>query len=425
MKYSVRKSRFGATLLPLAGVCVCALQLSAADWPQWRGPQRDGTSVEKGLLREWPKAGPRLLWKIKEAGSGFSTPAVVGDRIYLLGNVGVENESVRCFSVTDGKQLWTTQLGKVGNPDQKPSYPGSRSTPTVDGDRLYALSSDGDLACLDAAKGTLRWKKSLRGDFAGKPGQWAYSESPLVDGQAVICTPGGSAATLLALNKQTGEVLWKTALPDGDEAGYASPVQVETGGVRQYVLVTQKGLVGVEAKTGKTLWRYAKAVSRFGANIPSPVVSGDSIYTSGAGTGGAIVKLTGKDGGVTAEQLFFEAKYPVSIGGAVKVGGYLYGTTGQALQCIDWATGKIQWEERAMGAAAICTADGLLYLHGENGEIALVEASPEAYREKGRFTPPELPARANQMEKAWAYPVLANGRLYVRDTTTLWCFAVK
>jgi outer membrane protein assembly factor BamB len=398
---------------------------AAADWPQWRGPNRDGHSPEKGLLQEWPKDGPKLLWQITDAGSGYSTPAVIGDRLYVLGNEGLENEFVAARSTADGKRAWSTRLGNVGQPKQNPNFPAARSTPTVKGELLYALGSDGDLACVETATGKLRWQKNLRTDFAGKPGTWAYAESPLVDGDTVIATPGGSEATLVALNRKTGDVLWKCALPEGDEAGYASAIVVETGGIRQYVQLLQKGLVGIEAKTGKFLWRFAKSVSKFNANIPSPVASGDIIYVGSAGTGGGAVKLTAKDGGVAAEELYFESKLPTAIGGAVKVGDFLYGTTGAAMLCIEFKTGQVRWEERALGTASLCFADGRLFLHAESGEVGLVEPSSEGYREKGRFTPPNQPKRINNMEKAWAYPVVANGRLYLRDHGSVWCYAIK
>jgi len=426
MKLSPLSQRgFQVTLLAFTFL-TCAIQpLCAIDWPQWRGPNRDGLSQEKGLLKEWPKEGPKLLWKISDAGSGYSTPAVVGDRIYLLGNEGMENESVRALSATDGKQVWSTRLGKVGNPNQKPPFPAARSTPTVDGDVLYALGSDGDLACVETATGKVRWQKSLRSDFGGKPGQWAYSESPLVDGDTLVCTPGGSEATLVALNKKSGDVIWKCAQPEGDQAAYASVIIVNVGGIKQYVQLLQKGLVGVRADTGKPLWRFAKAVSQYGANIPTPVASGNIIYVGSAGTGGGAVKLTAKNGGIEAEQIYFESKYPTAIGGAVKVGDHLYGTTGQAMLCLEFATGKILWEERAFGASSLCHADGRIYVHSENGEVGLVEPLPDAYREKGRFTPGEPPKRSQAMEKAWAFPVVANGKLFIRDHGSLWCYSIK
>ena len=402
-----------------------SLSAAANDWPQWRGPQRNGISQETGLLKEWPKDGPELQWKVAAIGSGYSTPAVVGERLYLLANEGLDNEFVEALAVQDGKRIWSTKLGRVGHPKQDPNFPAARSTPTMDGDVLYALGSDGDLACVETDKGKVRWKKNLREDFGGRPGEWAYAESPLIDGQVLVCTPGGSEATIVALNKKSGEAIWKCPVPGSDLAAYASAVVVEVGGIKQYVQLLQKGLVGVEAKTGKFLWRYGKPISRYGANIPSPLASDDFIYTGSAGTGGGLVKLKAKDGGIEAEQVYFERKLPTAIGGSVKTGDYLYGTTAQALLCIDFATGKVKWEARALGAASLCYADGRLYLHGENGEVALVEPGPESYHEKGRFAPPAQPAHAQQMEKAWAYPVVANGRLYVRDHGTLWCYDVR
>jgi outer membrane protein assembly factor BamB len=394
----------------------------AADWPQWRGPQRDGISQETGLLKAWPPEGPKLLWQVKDLGSGYSTPAVAGERLYVLSNRGAD-ESVQALAAKDGKLAWSTRLGKVGNPDQQPSYPGARSTPTVEGQRLYALGSDGDLVCLETATGKTRWRKSLRADFGGRPGVWAYSESPLVDGNALVCTPGGADATLVALNKQTGEVIWKSAVPGGDQAAYASPIVVESGGVKQYVQFLQKGVVGVDAKTGKFLWRYDKTAQNSPANIPTPVARNGYVYTASGRGGGGMVRLKVNGGAVEAEPVYAAARLPSSIGGSVQVGDYLYGTTSGGLMCVEFTTGQVKWQERGVGPGAVCYADGCLYLHGENGQMALVEATPEAYREKGRFTPPDPPDRAGS--QAWAYPVVANRRLYVRDAGSLWCYDIR
>jgi outer membrane protein assembly factor BamB len=409
----------------LAGAIVLlgASGVFAADWPQWRGPHRNGISQETGLLKEWPKEGPKLLWQAKEIGSGYSTPAVVGERLYVLSNKGVDEEFVQALDVRDGHQLWTTRLGKVGNPDQQPSYPAARSTPTVDGALLYALSSDGVLACLETATGKLRWQKNLRTEFGGQPGRWAYSESPLVDGDVVVCTPGGSEATLVALNKKTGELLWKSAVPGGDQAAYASAIVVEVGGVKQYVQFLQNGVVGVDARTGKFLWRYDKTAQGSPANIPTPVAHDGYVYSAAARSGGGLVRLKVDQGAVEAEPVYASTKLPTSIGGAVQVGDYLYGTTGGALLCVEFRTGAIKWEDRSVGPGSVCYADGRLYLHGENGDVALVEATPEAYRERGRFTPPDPPNRGQA--RAWAYPVVASRRLYIRDLGTLWCYDVR
>jgi outer membrane protein assembly factor BamB len=246
-----------------------------------------------------------------------------------------------------------------------------------------------------------------------------------VDGDLLVCTPGGSNATLVALAKRTGEVVWKAAVPGGDDAAYASIIIADAGGLKQYVQMLGKGLVGVDAKTGKFLWRYDKTVSRYNANIPTPAARQARVYSAGAGTGGGLVKLSLNGDAVEAEPVYFSPKLPTAIGGVIALGDFLYGTTGESMLCLEFATGDIKWQERALGAASLCYADDCFYLHGENGEVALVEATPEGYRQKGRFSPPDQPARANQMEKAWAYPVVAGGRLFIRDHAMLWCYDVK
>jgi outer membrane protein assembly factor BamB len=395
---------------------------AAADWPQWRGPNRDGISQEKGLLKEWPKDGPKLLWQVKDLGDGYSTPAVVGDRLYVISNKGMEDERVQCLSIADGKEIWSVRIGNVGKNDG-PQYPGSRSTPTVDGELLYALGSDGDLACLEMESGKERWKKNFRSDFGGQPGKWAYAESPLVDGDVLVCTPGGAKATIVALHKTSGQTIWASKIAEGDQAAYASVIAVEAGGVKQYVQFLEKGLVGVDAKSGKFLWRYEKTAQTSPANIPTPVASGSFVYSATGRGGGGLVELKADGTAVTAEQVYYIAQLPTSIGGSVLLDGNLYGTNTKGLMCVDFATGDIKWQELGVGAGSVCYADGRLYVRGEGGDVALVEATGEAYREQGRFTPPNQPNRGPRT-KAWAYPVVANGRLYVRDLGMLWCYDV-
>jgi outer membrane protein assembly factor BamB len=421
MKTRFRNPILLAAILGVTLFCL-ASPLRGDDWPQWRGPKRDGTSQETSLLKDWPGSGPKLRWQLKDIGAGYSTPSVVGERLYIMSSKGMNDEFVQAFAVKDGKQVWSTRVGKVG-PNEGPQYPAARSTPTFDGEALYALGSDGDLACLETGTGKIRWQKNLRSEFKGKPGNWAYAESPLVDGDALLCTPGGAEATVVALNKNTGAVMWRSAVYGGDPAAYSSIIIADAGGLKQYVQFLQKGLVGLDARNGKLLWRYDKTAQGSPANIPTPIAQNGYVYSATGRGGGGLIKLTLNDGTVQVEQVYFSPKLPTSIGGAVKIGNHLYGTTGQGLLCAEFATGDLKWQERGVGAASVCYADGRLYLHGENGEVALVEATSQAYREKGRFTPPEQPERGQS--KAWAYPVVANGQLYIRDLGALWCYDIK
>jgi outer membrane protein assembly factor BamB len=420
-----------AKSLPFTAITAlaCSLGAAASDWPQWRGPQRDGVSQESGLLKQWPAEGPKLLWRVDGIGDGFSTPSVVGTRIYLMSNRGMENEFVQALSTADGTPLWTTRVGNVGNPNQEPPYPKARSTPTVDGDFIYALGSDGDLVCLEAGSGRIRWQKSLRKEFGGVPGQWAYAESPLVDGDRVVVTPGGEQATLVALDKKTGAVIWKSAVPGGDPAEYTSAAVVSGGGRRQYVQFVNKGIVGVDAKTGRFLWRYGEA-AKGPAQYFSPVVREGYVYGGALGIGGGLVRLKAEGDGVAAEQVYFERGLPNGLGGAVLLGDTLYGVDmpSRALVAADFTTGKPRWKAEGFGRASLSYAEGQLYLHDEDGDVMLVEASPDAFRQNGRFTPPAPPTRKTVgrfTDKAYAFPVIANGRLYIRDLGTLWAYDIK
>ena len=418
-------SRF---LTVCVAVCFCVVNVAAADWPQWRGPDRNGISKESGLLKQWPAGGPKLLWQVNDLGDGYSTPAVVGDRIYLMSNIGMENEFVQALSAADGKVIWRTRVGNVGNPNQNPSYPKARSTPTLDGELLYALGSDGDLACLETKTGKVRWSKNLRKEFGGQPGEWAYAESPLVDGDVVVITPGGAQATIVALNKKTGAPVWKSAVPGGEDAGYASAIVVQAAGRKQYVQFLSKGLVGVDAKTGQFLWRY-NDVAKGPAQFFTPVARDEFVYGGALGVGGGMVHLKANGSDVVAEQVYFIRGLPNGVGGAVLVGNHLYGTeVGQKLLAVEFDTGKISWQRENFGYASIAAADGMLYLHSTEGDYMLAEATPEGYREKGRFTPPAQPKHAQvgqYPESAFAYPVIANGRLYIRDLGTMWAYDIK
>ncbi len=406
----------------LVSIFVGSLSARAADWPQWRGPQRNGISGERGLLKQWPADGPKLVWQLKDIGDGYSTPSIVGDRIYLMSNKGMDDEFVQCLAAKDGQEIWRVRVGKVG-PNSGPQYPGARSTPTVDGQLLIALGSDGDLACLETASGKILWQKNLRSEFGGKPGKWAYAESPLIDGELVLCTPGGPEATIVALNKQSGETAWKSVVPEHDEAAYSSIVIAHSQGRKQYVQFLSGGLVGIDAKNGEFLWRYDKTAKGSPANIPTPVAHDSYVYSASGRGGGGLVKLVSTDGHFEAKEAYYAPKLPTSIGGSVEVGGNLYGTNTGGLMCIDFPSGEVKWQDRSVGAGAICYADGLLFVHSEKDDVALVEATSEAYKEKGRFTLPDQPDRGKS--QAWAYPAIADGKLYLRDLGTMWCYDIK
>jgi outer membrane protein assembly factor BamB len=256
-----------------------------------------------------------------------------------------------------------------------------------------------------------------------EPGRWAYSESPLIDGNLLICAPGGEEATLLALNKMSGDLVWKSSIPEGGQAAYSSTIIATIGGKKHYVQFLQNSLVGVDAANGKLLWQYAKTSQGSPANIPTPIAHNNHIYSASNHGGGSLIQIKTDQDKIMVEEVYHSPKLPRAVGGTLLVDGYLYGTTEKAMQCVDFMTGQIKWSDRSVGSASFCYADGRLYVHGEAGEVALVDPTPDAYREQGRFTPPDQPNVGQA--KAWAYPVVANGRMYIRDFGTLSCYDVK
>lgn len=393
------------------------------DWPSWRGPNRDGVSSEKGLLRAWPKQGPRLAWKIDGLGGGYSSVAIADGRIFTLGHRGGKT-SLIALDLDTREEVWATEVGN-GSPN---------STPTVDGDLVFALGRGGDLLCADAETGRALWRKSFSRDFGGKMmSGWGYSESPLIDGEKLICTPGASDAIIVALNKQTGEVIWKAAVseelgPRGrDGAGYASPVVSEGGGVRQYITLVGRGLVSVRADDGKFLWSYNK-VANGTANIPTPVVSGNDVFcSSGYGTGAALLQLSRDGDGVKVEEKYFLPGGTLQNhhGGMVLLEGYVYcghGHNDGFPACIALKTGRPTWRRArgpGSGSAAVIYADGHLYFRYEDGTMALFEATPKRLVLKGAFR------LASNNGKSWPHPVIHDGMLYLRDQGTLLCYDIR
>ncbi|GAA4428231.1 PQQ-binding-like beta-propeller repeat protein [Bremerella cremea] len=413
--------RLGSRFALSCGLLVLVpFSLFAGDWAQWRGPDRDGISDEKGLLAEWPSDGPKLAWQVNDLGDGYGAVSVADGIIFLVVNEGLEDERVKALDATTGQTLWGTRIGKVGNPDQKPDYPAARSTPTVEGEFVYVFGSDGDLACLKAKSGEVVWSKNVRTEYGGEPGIWAYSESPLVDGDKVIVTPGGETAGIVAVDKKTGNTIWKAETPKMGAAGYASVQKATIDGVEQYIAFMGNGVAGVNAKDGAFLWSYEGTSGT--ANMATPVVSDNVVYSGGGRKGGGAFKLIAKEKELTPEELYFSPKLPSSIGGAVKVDGYLYGCGQSTLMCFDAMTGEIKWQERISAAASIVYADGRLYLHTEDGKVMMVTASPEGFQLLAEFT---LPGQPEGRGKEWAYPALADGKLYLRQHGTVWVYDVK
>jgi hypothetical protein len=304
-----------ATVVPTAA----AEQALAADWPQWRGPERSNASAETDLLREWPKEGPSLLWKAEGLGEGTPSLAVAGGRIFTLG-YRAEKEFAIALSEKDGKQLWTTPVGFTV-PEMRIMRWLSQRTPTVDGDRLYVITAAGSLICLDTASGKERWRKDYAKDFGAKRGQWGFCDFPLVDGDRLICTPGSGEATLVALHKVTGEVIWKCSVPGEDRSTYSAVIVAEIGGVRQYVNQLEKGVVGVAATDGKLLWRYDRIGAR-GGNVHTAVVKGDKVFCScGWGSGCALIQLIPEKQEFKVQEIY-AVKHPFDswLGSSVLIG---------------------------------------------------------------------------------------------------------
>ena len=392
-----------------------ASRAGQGDWPQWRGPDRTGLSSETGLLKQWPAEGPKLAWKVTGLGAGFSTVAVVGDRIYTAGDIG-EGSFVMALKRSDGAMLWKAKLGRTGG-----GPPGPRGSPTVDGDFVYELGQHGELVCVAAADGKEVWRKDLAKDFSGKHGGWLYSESVLVDGDRVICTPGGSKGTLLALNKKTGDVLWRTS-DWTDSAEYSSPIVETIGGVRQYIQLTGASVAGVAAESGKVLWRAARRGQT--ATVPTPVYSDGHVYVaSGYGVGCNLFKITADKDSFSAEQVYANKNMVNHHGGVILLGKHLYGfCDGKGWVCQDFKTGEIAWRKESVGKGALTYADGHLFLRSEGGKgtVALVDADPAAYKETGRFDQPH-----RSKENSWAHPVVAGGKLYLRDQDVLLCYELR
>lgn len=406
-----------------AATCAAAGS-STASWPQWRGPHRDDIAADKGLLAKWPEEGPPLEWTGEGLGSGYSSISIENGRIYTMGD-RKDGEYLICLNGRNGKEIWSKHMGEGWNDG------GPRCTPAVVGDSVYALTPRGVLICASSKDGSIRWQKDFAKDFGGKMmSGWGFSESPLVDGDRLIGTPGADDAALVALDRKTGETIWKSNIEKCGGAGYSSIVKCDPGGVEQYVTVMGKtgGAVGVRASDGKLLWRNDSVAGKV-ANIPTPIVRGDYVfYSTGYDDGGsALLKIVSKGDGQQAEEVYKKAANDLRNhhGGVVLVGDYMFGGHGQNQGfpfCINFETGESTWKrQRGPGdrSAAVTYADGKLYFRYENGLMALVEANPKEYKLISTFKIPE------GSTPSWAHPVIAGGRLYLRDKERLLCYDIR
>jgi outer membrane protein assembly factor BamB len=404
---------------------VCVSVAQADDWPQWQGPDRNSISKEKGLLQMWPKDGPALAWKAKGLGGGDSAPSIAGGKLFGMGNRSGD-EVVWCLAEKDGTELWATKVEPAFRQRMPQSKEGPGGTPTVDGERLYAIGMGGELVCLQVKDGKEVWRVNLTKEFGGNVPMWSYRESPLVDGDKLICTPGGADAALVALDKANGKMVWKSKVPGSRGAAYSSVIAIDAAGQRQYVQLTQGTLVGVAAADGKVLWKYARPANRTGINCTTPIYYDGQVFASSAyGAGGGLVKLSKDGDGVKAEEVYFTRSMENHHGGMIVHDGCLYGAHGGNgggyLACLDVKTGTMLWnKQREVEKGSVAFADGRLYYRTESGAVLLIEPSAKEYLEHGKFKQPE-----RSRSPAWAHPVVANGKLYIRDQDLLFCYDVK
>lgn len=404
--------------------------LRAEDWPTFRGADRTSVSTETGLLDAWPAAGPKLLMTAKGAGRGYASPALSDGRMYTLGDgpstAADADEYLTCFDAQTGKQLWMAKTGEAWN-SGKTSWQGSRSTPTVDGDKVYVISPFGKLLCASTADGSLLWNKDLKDDFGGvKKDSWGYSESPLIDGNLLVCTPGGGKSTVVALDKTTGETIWTCVRPDDVGAGHSSIVISNVGGRKVYVQNTGGGPMGIDAETGELLWSYDMDPPT--AFIPTPIIDGDYVFAvAGYKLGGALLQQVPSANGVNVKEVYgVDPKLGNKHGGVILVDGYLYaGIEDQAiLYCADMMTGEIKWKSRGSGSnsTSVIAADGKMVVRFQNGVVALATLTPDSYEEISTFTPP---GAGDSEAPSWAHPVVSDGKLWLREGDLIHCYQVS
>lgn len=392
---------------------LAAQPAAPADWFQWRGPNRDGISQETGLLQSWPKSGPPQVWRATGAGNGYSSFSSSGGRLYTLG-ARAGTEYVIAFDRATGKKVWETQNGRRYQNDRGD---GPRSTPTIDGNRVYVLGGSGDVSCLDAATGQKIWSVNLVSKFGGVNPYWGYSESPLIVGDRILVNAGGRRASIVALSKTDGATLWQQ---HSDGAGYSSPVLLRTGSLTHVIFFTDSSTMAVDPRDGRLLWSYRKA-NNGTANVATPIVRGTRVFVSSDyGTGGALLEVRAAGNIATANEVYFTRDMRNHHASSVLVGDHLYGFSSSILTALKFDTGDMAWRDRSVGKGSLIVADNRLYLYSEDGVVGLAEANPAAYREHGRFSLAQQSGLPT-----WSHPIITHGLLIVRDQDTVYAYNVR
>jgi outer membrane protein assembly factor BamB len=420
----------------ISGLVTLALTLPfaalGADWPQWRGPDRNGVSKEKGLLQKWPEGGPPLAWTFKDAGTGFTAPAVVGGTVYSM---GARKADEYVFALDNkGQQKWATKIGTAYDWEGNTWNYGPNATPSVDGDLVFALGSQGILVCVKKDSGAEVWRQDLPkglsaevNPIGGGPENtgWGFAWSPLVDGDKLILTPGGPKGLVAALDKKTGNLLWQTK-GMAEQATYSSPVMADIHGVRQYIVLSQNGAVGV-SQNGEVLWEHRRRQKFPDVVIPTPIVRGDQVFVTAWGGRAELLKIEPDGKKLKATSVYFKNDLSNRLGDVVLVDQYVYGFHDtRDWRCLELATGNQKWQSTRLGAGSVAYADGRIYVQAENeGVVALVEPSPEQYKEVSRFTLPERAKQPKVNGKIWTHPVIADGHLYLRDQELIFCYKIK
>jgi outer membrane protein assembly factor BamB len=353
-----------------------------------------------------------MEWKASGAGQGYSSMSVSDGRLFTMGARG-DREFIVAFDVKTGKSLWVTAHGSRFKNDRGD---GPRGTPTVEGDRLYALGGNGDLSCLETRTGKSVWTVNLLEKFGGSNAHWGLSESPLIVGERILVNAGGPNASIVALNKKDGSVIWKS---QSDGAGYSSAMRLDLGGISQAIFFTASRTLGVDVRDGRLLWDYAK-VANGTANIATPIIRDNRVFVSSDyGTGCALLELKPSSNGIAAQEIYFNRDMKNHHSSSILIGDTLYGFSSAILTAMHFDDGKLLWKDRSVGKGSLVYADGHLYCFSENGVVGLVEASPEAYREKGRFSIKQ------ESLPTWSHPIIAGGHLYLRDQDTIYSFDVR